>query len=834
MTGERVVVWEGDETALEGVADALAPRTAVEVVSTTDGPPWDGRVDCVVTAPGEQNVAAVRQRYDVPVVLFGDADGDVVRSLLAAGATDVVQAGGSGSHAVLAERIEQAMAGGDEVTPEPSMSEAVAQESADGGTGDDEGEPIVPTGEGPTLRQYAEILEALEDGVYALDSDGKCSYVNGGMVTLTGYDESALLGSDPGLVLDARTTAEIEQRIARRWRDEEERVSVTARTSLRRADGERIPCELLVTALSDDAGNFRGTVGVLRDVSERERRQELLTRLQETSRSLMQAPSRETVARIVVDAARQTLGFDMCVFRLYDADERTLEPVASTNATTEAMTDRPTYELNEGPVGEVFVSGEPAVYDDVGTYGDEHDRSPVRSAMYFPIGVHGALSIGTTEEAAFDDVDRQIATLLATNAAAACNRAKREREVRDARERIATILERINGLVEDTIEVLVQATTRAEVEQGVCEQLAAAEPYVFAWIARPDVREERLTATEWAGDAPLANTDVELAADGDGLGATAFANGDSRVADAEGMTAAAASEPWLTAAREAGVESVMALPLDYRGGSYGVLLVCSDRPDAFDDREQAVLEALGRAVANAINTVESGRILEADTVIELSIAIDGGDLLLGRLSAATGADLASAGTMTQDGGALRLFLNAAGADADGVAEALADDDAVETATLVAELDGESLFDVSVEAPLIETLVDHGAVPKAITAEGGVSRLTVELPNETAAREAFAIVEDRHPHAELVGYHERERPVHTQQEFRAALSERFTDRQETALRTAYLGGFFDAPRGVDGDELADGMGISRPTYHQHLRAAQRKVFEELFEADTPPA
>jgi predicted DNA binding protein len=84
---------------------------------------------------------------------------------------------------------------------------------------------------------------------------------------------------------------------------------------------------------------------------------------------------------------------------------------------------------------------------------------------------------------------------------------------------------------------------------------------------------------------------------------------------------------------------------------------------------------------------------------------------------------------------------------------------------------------------------------------------------------------------LVGYREHERPVHTPQEFRAGLADRFTDRQETALRTAYHGGYFDWPRGADGDELAAGMDISRPTYHQHLRAAQRKVFEELFAAES---
>ena len=93
---------------------------------------------------------------------------------------------------------------------------------------------------------------------------------------------------------------------------------------------------------------------------------------------------------------------------------------------------------------------------------------------------------------------------------------------------------------------------------------------------------------------------------------------------------------------------------------------------------------------------------------------------------------------------------------------------------------------------------------------------------------FSLVEDNYDGTDLVGYHEHERPVQTQQEFQASLSERFTDRQETALRTAYLGGFFNWPREVDGDALATAMDISRPTYHQHLRAAQQKVYEELFE------
>jgi hypothetical protein len=77
------------------------------------------------------------------------------------------------------------------------------------------------------------------------------------------------------------------------------------------------------------------------------------------------------------------------------------------------------YELDEGQPGTVFASGEPAVYDDVRTIEDpDGELGPVRSAMYFPIGVHGTLTVASTTVDAFDENDRQVAALLAINAAA--------------------------------------------------------------------------------------------------------------------------------------------------------------------------------------------------------------------------------------------------------------------------------------------------------------------------------------------------------------------------------------------------------------------------------
>ncbi|WP_193571727.1 bacterio-opsin activator domain-containing protein [Haloarcula sp. JP-L23] len=801
-SGVTVLVCGSDEAAVAETARALARVGDDFELVTADGEATAssvGAVDCIVSDGVDVPplVAGLREtRPDVPVVVFGTGSADAVDGVLEDSTTDYVQRGTDGQYVVLAHRIEQAVAAADR------RSGAVGAGEFD---------------------RHGEVIEALDDGVYALDDEGRFVFVNGGMADLTGYDADELLGEHTGVIKDRETVELAESKLAALLSsDGPDDVGTTFELELRRADDETVPCEDHMTVLYGPDGEFRGTAGVIRDITERKRREEMLSALQETSRALMQAPSREEVATIVAGAAERVLGLDMAVVRLYDADERVLRPTATTDAVVERLGERPVYALDEGRPGEVFASGEATTQSEAHEL-DDADPA-VQSGLYFPIGVHGTLSVVSMKPDAFDDIDRQVVALLATNAAAACNRAKREQEVRETRERIATILDRINGLIENTVEVLVEATTREAIEVGVCEQLAATDPYTFAWVGRPDVRGNALLPSEWGGEAAIAMDDLSVPI-GDGTpGSVAFSDHTTEILD----DLAAADREWVDRVREAGVASVMAIPLSYTDSTYGVLYVCADEPDAFDDREQVVLEALGRAVANAINAIESGKILSADKVVELEFTVDDRDLLLSRLSASTGATFTSAGAVTQDDGAIRLYLTVEGGDSEAILAELTDDDAVVSATCVAEHGGSALFDVTVGQSLLATLVDHGAVPKAISGESGIVRYAIELPYETEAREVFSLVEDNYGNTDLVGYHEHERPVQTQQEFRASLAERFTDRQETALRTAFLGGFFEWPREVDGDELATAMDISRPTYHQHLRAAQQKVFEELFE------
>jgi predicted DNA binding protein len=54
----------------------------------------------------------------------------------------------------------------------------------------------------------------------------------------------------------------------------------------------------------------------------------------------------------------------------------------------------------------------------------------------------------------------------------------------------------------------------------------------------------------------------------------------------------------------------------------------------------------------------------------------------------------------------------------------------------------------------------------------------------------------------------------------------TDRQQSAFEAAYGAGFFEWPREATGEEVADSLWVAPPTFHQHLRKGQRRVFESL--------
>jgi predicted DNA binding protein len=104
---------------------------------------------------------------------------------------------------------------------------------------------------------------------------------------------------------------------------------------------------------------------------------------------------------------------------------------------------------------------------------------------------------------------------------------------------------------------------------------------------------------------------------------------------------------------------------------------------------------------------------------------------------------------------------------------------------------------------------------------------VQLPHETEVREYTDAVTEALDGVELAAKRHQSVDWESESTIATTLNDRLTDRQREALRIAFHTGYFDWPRNADADTVAAEIGIAQSTFSQHLRAAERKLLENLF-------
>lgn len=161
---------------------------------------------------------------------------------------------------------------------------------------------------------------------------------------------------------------------------------------------------------------------------------------------------------------------------------------------------------------------------------------------------------------------------------------------------------RVGAVVRDVQQTLVTADTRSELEQEVCETLAASDHYEFAWIGDREAESEEFTVRAAAG------------IDADGIENIGFGTGRPQGSD-EGPTAALVTgnpqitrnvdaptgeEPWQDQAGIPSFSARAAIPLQADDRVLGTLTVYSARAGAFHESERQLLVDLGETIAAAI------------------------------------------------------------------------------------------------------------------------------------------------------------------------------------------------------------------------------------------
>jgi predicted DNA binding protein len=384
----------------------------------------------------------------------------------------------------------------------------------------------------------------------------------------------------------------------------------------------------------------------------------------------------------------------------------------------------------------------------------------------------------------------------------------------------------INELISDVLAALVDASTREEIAETICTRLGETELYDFAWLGERELGTDDIVVRAASGTTGRTLDSIESTLE------TGEDIPEARVVEAgqpEIVQPVGANDSVPTSVRRAafadGLQSMLAIPLTYGSTVYGVVGLYTSEQDAFSSRERASFGTLGEMAGFAVNATRHRSVLLSDTVVELRLRItDRSDPLVA--AAAEHEASVSVDGLVPAAETPLCYLTVDGADPADVAESLAATETVESTRVVDGTGGSVEVGLGGESLLGRLLARGGTVTSA-TFDSSGGTVTVDIsPDEDLRRLAEGVT--RGLDAEVAAKRERDEEVVTPRAFRDRLDDRLTERQESALRTAYLADYFESPRESTAEEVAEALDITGPTLLHHLRAGQRKLLAEFFD------
>ncbi|WP_435347122.1 PAS domain S-box protein [Haloarchaeobius sp. HRN-SO-5] len=696
------------------------------------------------------------------------------------------------------------------------------------------------------LERYETLFEESTDVNVVVDEDGTYQYVSPSVSNVLGYDKTELLGENGFEYIHPDDREDAMDEFVAMVEDPTYEPKIEFR--FRHSNGSWVVLEALGRNLLDDP-DIGGIVVYTRDVTERKRREEELAArvsqqevVAELGQQALATPDLDDLMSEATHLVAETFDGALCKvleLRPY-ADELLLregvgfdDGVVGTATVTAAENSQAGYTLQtESPVivddlaTETRFSGSPLLTD----HGVESGVSVVIGSPDDPWGI-----LGVHDDAGrqFTPQDASFVQAVANVLATAIGRRERERRLQRRRQELEA-LDDLNGVVRGITEAVIEQSTREEVERLVCERLAEAASYEFAWIGGLEADGESIEVrAEAATGSYLDDVTITTSADdtrGRGPTGRAVRTGEMRVS--RDVREDPDYAEWRDQAREHGFRSSAAIPIVHEDTTYGVLNVYAPRSHAFAAEEQAVIGQLGEVVGHAIASIERKQALMSDEVVELQFHV-------ADLFGALDVDIDPSGTIT-------LGQVVPVSDGTYLVYGTVTDGGWDTLTSLAEAlphwrepsmldDGSGRFELPLsEPPVLSILADNGGDVKRARVEEGDYDMTVHLPPTVDARRVVDAIQEAYPDVDLVARRQETRTEPPHKPLDQLLDEDLTDRQHTALEAALYAGFFEWPRDTTGEAVAESLGVSAPTFHRHLRTAQRSLLTSVLGRPTDPS
>ncbi len=426
---------------------------------------------------------------------------------------------------------------------------------------------------------------------------------------------------------------------------------------------------------------------------------------------------------------------------------------------------------------------------------------------------------GTTEYVVKHDDDN--AELLTSRVANAVQSARTKRALERERRSKDAILELLRATTDERTLCLKFCSLLVETHDYDCAwvgtERAGGQLVIEASAGSDEFLDEVVHGKQESGDPTLAALDA-----------------DGTVVRSRTGQSSTEKNNWQTLARQHGFETAAGIPIRHEGVRFGVLGVYATETPTINDQRQHLLSEFADSLGYALHTAEFRRSLLSDRPLSVEFELPDQAIPLVALQRALPVDsrLVVPSIVLREENETICVTRIEGAVRSDIADAVAATDRV---NFVSE--EEAVRNLGTDRPLQCDLLVTGETPESVVADHGGSvdetiiedercRVRVQLSDHNAIGSLEARLDATYTDATVTSIRQDRRA--SESESVGDLLDSLTEKQANAIRHAYYQGFFEHPRGATATEIAEQFGVTRQTLTHHLRAAERKLFDQVFE------
>lgn len=211
-------------------------------------------------------------------------------------------------------------------------------------------------------QKYRVVVESLSEGIWVLDPDACTSFVNPRMAEMLGYAPAEMIGKPIHSFIPPAHGARMEERL--RCRREGAREEYECEFVTR--EGDRITALMIACPFSDDAGEFRGSIAGVMDITERKRAQEdILIRNQQLTvlnQIISVSAASLSLAELLEESLGKTLelmGLHVGIVYMLDAERKRALLQHQKGMPASCVPKNRIIKVHHWPFNFIFIAGQP-------------------------------------------------------------------------------------------------------------------------------------------------------------------------------------------------------------------------------------------------------------------------------------------------------------------------------------------------------------------------------------------------------------------------------------------------------------------------------------------